>query len=114
MNPAEAEHPPAPTAAIKREDTLDREATVKMKHGRPRVMTPRAIPYAPKERSTRSEAADIVDRARNAILGLISQVADTGVHWKINNAQLFAKTFTFDELSPRRLKFQHWHLVRGD
>jgi chromosome segregation ATPase len=38
--------------------------------------TPAVVPYAPKERSTGSEA-DIVDRAGQAILGLVSRAADT-------------------------------------
>jgi DNA repair exonuclease SbcCD ATPase subunit len=38
--------------------------------------TPAVIPYAPKEKSAGSEA-EIVDRAGNAILGLVSRAADT-------------------------------------
>ena len=37
--------------------------------------TPAVIPYAPKEKSAGSEA-EIVDRAGNAILGLVSRAAD--------------------------------------
>jgi len=36
------------------------------------------IPYAPKEKSTGSEA-DVVDQAGNAILGLVDRAADTAV-----------------------------------
>jgi chromosome segregation ATPase len=37
--------------------------------------TPAVVPYAPKEKSAGSEA-EIVDRAGNAILGLVSRAAD--------------------------------------
>jgi chromosome segregation ATPase len=37
--------------------------------------TPALVPYAPKQKSTVSEA-EIVDRAGNAILGLVSRAAD--------------------------------------